>query len=48
MLYWIECLVQQGSYQGEGTVCVPGICGPAAAPEPERQNDSWGRIKSRY
>ena len=38
-----ECLIQQGSYQGDDTLCTPDLCQPTPV-----EQTSWGRIKQRF
>ena len=38
-----QCEDEQGSYQGDGTVCEPGLCIPIPV-----ESSTWGRIKVRY
>jgi hypothetical protein len=38
-----QCDDEQGSYQGDGTVCEPGLCVPIPV-----EKSTWGRIKAQY
>jgi hypothetical protein len=37
------CSLQQGSYQGNGTLCQPDPCVPTPT-----ERTSWGRIKAAF
>ena len=47
-VYWIQCIEDDGTFQGEGTPCTPTLCDPTAGAPMLQMSRNWGRIKAIY
>jgi len=47
-VYWLQCYIDNGTFQGEGSVCTPTLCDPTASVPTLGPHRNWGRIKAIY